>query len=284
MSAACSAALSVPLPPGVAGPGQGAARAPGAGRLAPAQEPLLPGLAATLDAEERAAFEALRAAWHARATPADAAERAVVDVIAACAFRLMRLDAVEAVLTRRLIEGGSTAGLPSLATLVRARADLARDQARAEADLMHLRDIRPKPPAWPGLNPARLRWLAQRLEEGRIAPWAPAGDAAPEPSAEAASGPSPGARPTSPAAAPVAAEPAAAPAAPALAAEHAAPEPAAEHAAPALAAAPASPSAFTREPRGRMGGRMGARNAKGRPRGRPGAIPPRGVEDQARSR
>lgn len=258
MSAACSAPLSDPVPPGAAGSGRSADRAPGAGRLAPAHEPLLPGLAATLDAEERAAFEALRAAWHARATPADAAERAVVDVIAACAFRLSRLDAVEAVLTRRLIEGGSTAGLPALASLVRARAGLARDQARAEADLMRLRDIRPKPPALPGLNPARLRWLAQRMEEGRIAPWAPPADAAPEPSAGAPSRPPPAARSTPPTAAPATPEPAAEHATPEPAPERAGPEPVAQRigpepsplaAGPGPAGAHAAPEAWRVDPR-----------------------------------
>ena len=253
MSAACSAPLFDPVPPGAAGPGRSADRAPGWDPLVPAHEPLLPGLAATLDAEERAAFEALRAAWHARATPADAAERAVVDVIAACAFRLSRLDAVEAVLTRRLIEGGSTAGLPALATLVRARAGLARDQARAEADLMHLRDIRPKPPALPGLNPARLRWLAQRMEEGRIAPWVPPSDAAAEPAAAPAAAPcdpvhatpEPAPRHGGPerASARAGLDPASAPEAPEPHPEHTAPEPEPAAGAPGPAASGADASA-----------------------------------------
>lgn len=250
MRAASSAASPDPVPPlatapGPASPGQastgptttgpaapGPAGGPGrpphpdtAGRLAPAHAPLLPGLAATLEPDERAAFDALRAAWHARATPIDAAERQAVDAIAACAFRLARLDALEAVVTRRLIEGGPTQGLPALATLVRARAGLARDQARAEADLMHLRDIRPEAPAYPGLTPARLRWLAARIEEGRLRPWRP-----PAPDPEEA-----------------AAEPAAAPAAPV----HAAPEPARTVApAPArpVAAATAAPVHAAPEP------------------------------------
>lgn len=253
MSAACSAPLLDPVRPGAAGPGRNADRAPGPGRLAPAHEPLLPGLAATLDGEERAAFEALRAAWHARATPADAAERAVVDVIAACVFRLSRLDAVEAVLTRRLIEGGSTAGLPALATLVRARAGLARDQARAEADLMHLRDIRPRPLRYPGLTPARLRWLAARLEEGRIGPWAPPSDTAAEAAAETApaaapgdpvhAAPEPAPRHGGPerASAQAGLDPASAPAAPEPALLHAGPDPASPHTGPATAGASAGP-------------------------------------------
>jgi hypothetical protein len=175
-------------------------------------EPDPPSLAAGLDPEDRPAFEAVQRAFEVRLRPVDAGERLLVAAIAACHFRRVRLDAIEARLTGALLDGRPVEGLPSLPALARVRAALAKEQESLHRDLARLYELRPAPIRRAGLDPARLRWLAARIEEGRLRPWAPpdpepdgpsepAGDpleppaaahAAPEPTAEA---PTP-ARPT----------------------------------------------------------------------------------------
>jgi len=190
--------------------------------LAPGQPPPgeveLPSLADGLEPEARRAFEAIRRSFEARLDPVDAGERLLVDAITACHVRRARLDAIEARLTSALLEGRPAEGLPSLSALARVRSALAKEQAALYRDLARLYELRPEPIRYPGLNPARLRWLAQRIEEGRLRPWAP-----PDPEPE---GPS---------------EPAGGPPEPAGAA-HAAPEPTAAAPTPARPTGPGGPT------------------------------------------
>jgi len=143
-------------------------------------EPEPPSLADGLEAAERPGFEAVRRAFLARLDPADCGERILVEAIAACHFRRARLDAIEARLTRALLDGRPTDGLPSLPALARVRAALDKEQRKLERDLQRLYELRPEPIRYPGLNPVRLRWLAERIEEGRLRPWSPPAPAAPE--------------------------------------------------------------------------------------------------------
>lgn len=103
-----------------------------------------PSIATAVDAAQRPALERLRAGWHARLRPVDAAERAVVDAMVAQTWRAGRLDALEERVLTALLEGGETAGLPSLATLLRCRGRLERDRKAAEAELQALRAARPE--------------------------------------------------------------------------------------------------------------------------------------------
>jgi hypothetical protein len=145
--------------------------------LAPGQPPPgeveLPSLADGLEPEERRAFEAIRRSFEARLDPVDTGERLLVDAITACHVRRARLDAIEARLTSALLEGRPAEGLPSLSALARVRSALAKEQAALYRDLTRLYELRPEPIRYPGLNPARLRWLAERIEQGRLRPWAP---------------------------------------------------------------------------------------------------------------
>lgn len=151
-----------------------------------APEPDPPSLADGLEPAERPAFAALCRAFLARLDPADCGERILVEAIAACHFRRARLDAIEARLGRALLEGRPTEGLPSLPALARVRSALDREQRKLERDLQRLYALRPEPIRYPGLNPVRLRWLAERIEEGRLRAWSPP-EPAEEPSAEGAS-------------------------------------------------------------------------------------------------
>jgi hypothetical protein len=76
--------------------------------------------------------------------------------------------------------------LPSLATLARYRARIERDLRLAQEGLEAARQSRPRLPSDAGLaNPARLRWLADRIEAG-LADRAPANDTGePEPASTA---------------------------------------------------------------------------------------------------
>jgi hypothetical protein len=145
--------------------------------LAPGQPPPgeveLPSFADGLEPEERRAFEAIRRSFEARLDPVDTGERLLVDAITACHVRRARLDAIEARLTSALLESRPAEGLPSLSALARVRSALAKEQAALYRDLARLYELRPEPIRYPGLNPARLRWLAERIEQGRLRPWAP---------------------------------------------------------------------------------------------------------------
>ncbi len=240
-------------------------------------EPDPPSLAAGLDPEDRPAFEAVQRAFEVRLRPVDAGERLLVAAIAACHFRRVRLDAIEARLTGALLDGRPLEGLPSLPALARVRSALAKEQESLHRDLARLYELRPAPLRRAGLDPARLRWLAARIEEGHLRPWSPpedgpapaepAGDppeppaaahAAPEPAAEAPTPArptalgeptrhaAPGAAASRPAPRPaptVRAEPTVAPAPSAASIRHAPPEPAVLASAPPRAGSPPPPAA-----------------------------------------
>lgn len=178
-------------------------------------EPDPPSLADGLEAAERPAFAALCRAFAARLDPADCGERLLVEAIAACHFRRARLDAIEARLTRALLDGRPADGLPSLPALARVRSALEKEQRTLERDLQRLYALRPEPIRYPGLNPVRLRWLAERIEEGRLRAWSPP-EPSEEPSADGA--PEPATEPAPP-------EGSVPPAEPAASARHTAPEP-----------------------------------------------------------
>ena len=174
---------------------------------------------------------------------------ALVAAIAACHFRRVRLDAIEARLTGALLDGRPVEGLPSLPALARVRAALAKEQESLHRDLARLYELRPAPLRRAGLDPARLRWLAARIEEGRLRPWAP-----PDPEPDAPSEPA-GDPPEPPAAAHAAPEPPAAaptPARPTAFGEptrQAAPEPAATRPAPCPGPTGTAPSTVAPAPR-----------------------------------
>ena len=131
------------------------------------------------DPGEAAALAELRAAFLARWQPMDAAEANLVEELVFAAWRQVRLRAVEdAVLARAQRGQPASPDLPSLATLIRYRARLARDAQHAADGLRELRRRRD------GIaDPAQLRWLAERIDHAlAIAaahppPDAPAGDA-----------------------------------------------------------------------------------------------------------
>jgi hypothetical protein len=141
----------------------------------PAAAPAEPGpaLQALLDLgtpAEAARLRALLAAWRLRLEPLDAAEEAAVEAIVAATWRRERLVALEARTLDRLTRGEPLGELPTLGTLGRATARVDRERARAETELCDLRDLRPALMPIPGLNPARLEWLAKRLRDGRVRP------------------------------------------------------------------------------------------------------------------
>jgi hypothetical protein len=91
-----------------------------------------------LPGEDAGTFERLRAAWYRRVRPADAEQAKLVEAQIALVWRRRRLDAIEDRLLRVLIEGRPRDGLPSLETVCRYRARLAREQQvlrRALAEL-----------------------------------------------------------------------------------------------------------------------------------------------------
>lgn len=87
---------------------------------------------------------ALRRGWHGRFRPLDEAERVALDGIVAAVWRLATLDALEEKIVRAMLAGLPLVGLPSLATLCRYRARLARDRIGAEHDLRAMRRLRPR--------------------------------------------------------------------------------------------------------------------------------------------
>ncbi len=126
---------------------------------------------ALLPGEDPAEHAALLAGYLARHSPADAAERLWVEQLAFAAWRLRRLEAVEAEVVAAAVApvAGAPAGspdrLPSLATLCRYRARMDRDRREALAELDRLRAARPRLPANAPARAPALRWIADRLEE-----------------------------------------------------------------------------------------------------------------------
>ena len=127
--------------------------------------------------EDPAAWAALLDGYLARFRPADAAELACVERLAACDWREGRLLRLEA---EMLFAGrGDTAEPdPRLGwsrTLPRYAAAIRRDRKEALEQLEMLRAARPRLPAQPTLaDAARFRWLAERIEravaEGPVTP------------------------------------------------------------------------------------------------------------------
>lgn len=95
-----------------------------------------------LEGEEARAFAELRAALEARFEPSDAAERLIVEAMAAAFWRQRRLDVLEERVLAALASGQPLQGMPSLATLARCRARLERDLQAAEARLAQLKGQR----------------------------------------------------------------------------------------------------------------------------------------------
>ena len=115
------------------------------------------------DGEDGVAFADLRAALLARWQPMDAVEAHRVEELAFAARREVRLRAVEdAVLARAGAGAPPDPGLPSFATLLRYRVPIARDARAATEQLQALRRGRREL-----AEPARLRWLAARIEQAR---------------------------------------------------------------------------------------------------------------------
>jgi hypothetical protein len=113
--------------------------------------------AAPVDPEDAAALAALLGRWQ----PLDAAEAHWVEELVFVAWRQRRLRVLEdAVLARTGAEPGPN--LPSLATLIRYRGRLDRDWRRAVEELAALRRGRKSM-----VDPAQLRWLADRLDHTR---------------------------------------------------------------------------------------------------------------------
>jgi len=149
----------------------------------PVAPPLLLGEPlADLPEEEAAGFAALRLAWEARLEPIDEAEQCLSDTFACAAWRRRRLDAVDERILRALAQGRAPADMPSLSTLIRYRARLAKDAQELRAELKWLRQLRPfDVPAW-ALSHASQQWKAAVREKlvaiRRAAPWPPAASAA----------------------------------------------------------------------------------------------------------
>ena len=104
----------------------------------------------------------------ARLAPVDAVEEHWVGEIAFALWHQQRLQPLAA-LALAAAESGTDepemSRLPSLATLARYRARTERDLKLAQQSLEAARQSRPRLPSDPDLaNPARLRWLADRIE------------------------------------------------------------------------------------------------------------------------
>jgi DNA-binding transcriptional ArsR family regulator len=102
-----------------------------------------------------------------RLAPEGAAEAEIVEELAFVLWRQRRLRALE----ERVLEAAlapaeeeAPSRLPSLATLVRYRGRLERDWRRGLEALELLKSIRPQS-QFGGMSPARLRWIADRVEQ-----------------------------------------------------------------------------------------------------------------------
>lgn len=101
-----------------------------------------PALEPTAAAWSDPAFQALRAAWRRRFPPADAAEETALESLIAALWRRRLLDRVEARILEALGAGTSCEGMPSLASLARYAARLAKDIELARARFFGLRRLR----------------------------------------------------------------------------------------------------------------------------------------------
>ena len=130
--------------------------------------PALPNAAASAASPDLADF---RDALTARLAPADAVEEHWAGEIAFALWQQQRLQALAALALAAAEadtdEPDGTSRLPSLATLARYRARIERDLRLAQHELETARQSRPRLPSDAGVaNPARLRWLADRIESG----------------------------------------------------------------------------------------------------------------------
>src|SRR3954468_3157882 len=132
---------------------------------------------ALLPDEDPAAWAAVLAGYLARLRPADAAELACVERLAACDWREARLLRLEAeMLFTPPADTSEPHPRPGWArTLPRYAAAIRRDRKEALEQLEMLRASRPRLPAKPTLaDAARMRWLAERIEravaEGPVTP------------------------------------------------------------------------------------------------------------------
>jgi hypothetical protein len=134
--------------------------------------------------EDPAAWAAVLAGYLARLRPADAAELACVERLAACDWREARLERLEA---ETLFAGPRDTSEPDprlgwSRTLPRYAAAIRRDREEALERLETLRAARPRLPADPTpADAARFRWLADRIERRLAATPATAASDTPEP-------------------------------------------------------------------------------------------------------
>ena len=106
--------------------------------------------------EDEAALAGLRSDLARRWPVETAVERHWLDALARCHLRQEKLDALELLVMDALLSGTNQPGLPSLATLLRYRRQVARETNEAGANLQALIEARPargvdtnEPGAWP---------------------------------------------------------------------------------------------------------------------------------------
>jgi len=202
-----------------------------------------------LSEEEAPAFAALRRDWEARLVPVDEAEQAVADTFACAAWRRRRLDAVDERVLRSLARGEVAAGMPSLDSLIRYRARLAKDADELKLELRWLWQLRPVAIPSRALSQGRREWCAEMHGKVRAVRRAMTEPTAPEPTVTTGPADSP-AEPVAPASAPTTAPPPSAPTAgPAVPDPTAgSPSDSATEPAPPPAAPPAQPSEAAARP------------------------------------
>jgi len=240
-----AAPMPPPLEPRAAGPGpdEPAPRRPSVPPLR-LGDPL-----PDLPEEEAPAFVALRRDWEARLVPVDEAEQAVADTFACAAWRRRRLDAVDERVLRSLARGEVAAGMPSLDSLIRYRARLAKDADELKLELRWLWQLRPVAIPSRALSQGRREWCAEMHGKVRAVRRAMTEPTAPEPTVTTGPADSP-AEPVAPASAPTTAPPPSAPTAgPAVPDPTAgSPSDSATEPAPPPAAPPAQPSEAAARP------------------------------------
>jgi hypothetical protein len=153
-------------------------------------------------------YARLRAAWAVRLPPGDAVEELALEGLVVAQWKRARLDALEVRLLDALLDGERPDDLPSLDTICRYAARLAKDQEVFREQLQRLRRERPdRPPARTVEEPVEpFRPSEPPATDRHDAPESLAGAAAPrdepaseqpdwhvEPEALVATRPSPGA-------------------------------------------------------------------------------------------